>query len=67
MDPETLLTAEQLAERLQISRSTLSRLRSQGLPYVSIGKLVRFSQTQINEWLQQNQGQSAQKEDHHDR
>jgi excisionase family DNA binding protein len=50
-----LLTPEELAEILGISVYTVYQYTSKRrIPYIKIGKLIRFSETEIEEWLQAN-------------
>lgn len=53
----TLLTPEQVAERLQLSRSTVYRWATLGrLPYVRLAPtVVRFDPAAIDEWIQARQ------------
>jgi excisionase family DNA binding protein len=50
---ENLVTREQLAEMLVLSPSFISKLMSEGrLPYIKIGKSVRFRVSEVMTWLQ---------------
>ena len=51
---ERLLTREQLADRLQISKRQVELMESAGLPTIRFGKggcLVRHSWPDVKEWL----------------
>jgi excisionase family DNA binding protein len=49
---QKLLTYDQLADLLQVSPGTLRNWVSQQyIPYLKIGKNVRFSQNAIEQWL----------------
>ena len=51
---ECLLSKEKLGEKLDISVSFINKLmRIEGLPYVKLGKLVRFRVSEVQPWLQQ--------------
>jgi predicted DNA-binding transcriptional regulator AlpA len=60
LDPADLLTPEQLAERLQVKKSWIfeqtrnrAKVRNQQpLPCIRLGKYLRFSWSQVSEWLQ---------------
>ncbi len=50
---ERLLTKKQLADLLEISTSYIDKLMALGeIPYLKIGKAVRFRQTEVLVWLQ---------------
>ncbi len=51
-----LLTPGQTAEQLNIPVSTLSRWRSERLelPYVTVGRLIRYRQVDIDRWIDDN-------------
>ena len=62
--PAVLLTAEQLMERLGVSRTSLwSLMRKRGLPYIKLGPgrraALRFSVESVNTWLTQNEQRDA--------
>ncbi len=48
-----LLTAEQVAELTGLSTETLAQWRSQrrGIPYLKIGRAVRYDATDVHEYL----------------
>ena len=47
-----LITEAELAKWLNISKSTLHKLREEGdLPYRMIGTCIRYSTTEIEAWL----------------
>ena len=49
---EQLMTYEQLAELLNVSKRTLMRWRlGSKVPFVQVGRTIRFSREQIREWL----------------
>ena len=52
----SLLTPGQTAEPLNIPVSTLSRWRSERreLPYVTVGRLIRYRQVDIDRWIDDN-------------
>lgn len=62
LDPADILTPEQLAQRLQVSKSwvfeqTRNRAKSRNenpLPCIRVGKYLRFSWSQVCEWMAQN-------------
>lgn len=48
---DRLLKKEQLAKKLQVSVSTISKLQTEGLPVVQCLKAVRFHYREVVEWL----------------
>jgi excisionase family DNA binding protein len=47
-----MLTAEELQQQLNISRSTLYRLRKEGLPHVQVGyRTIRYELPAVLRWL----------------
>ena len=61
LDPGDILTPEQLAERLQVSKSWVfeqtrnrAKVRNKNpLPCIRLGKYLRFSWVQVCEWMAQ--------------
>ena len=53
--PRELLDEKQAAEHLTVSPGTLSVWRSTGrynLPFVKVGRMVRYRLTDLNAWLE---------------
>jgi excisionase family DNA binding protein len=49
---ENLVTKKQLAESLSISKSFINKLMAnEGLPYRQLGRAVRFSVSEVADWL----------------
>lgn len=48
-----MLTTAELVEWLKISRPTLHLLRKDGLPYLKIGRSVRFEKEKVEAWLKE--------------
>ncbi|HDT14510.1 MAG TPA: DNA-binding protein [Candidatus Aminicenantes bacterium] len=46
-----LVSVEELAEELRVSRSTVNRLVRAGLPHIKIGRLVRFRMDRVVAFL----------------
>ena len=59
-----LLTAKQLAERLQCSERTIRAWAKAGMPSIKItvGRLVRFDPQAVERWLQSQQKTSKEQE-----
>ncbi len=52
--PDEIMSIEQLADYLKVSRSTLYKLAQDGrLPGQKVGKRWRFLRTAIDDWLSQ--------------
>lgn len=58
-----LLTVDQLCASIQVSRGTLHRLRSEGLPCVLVGDSPRFRLGAVLEWLEQRTERAAQQQE----
>lgn len=50
------LTKKELAKFLNISVSLVNKLMTQKMPYVKIGKSVRFDPNLVVEWIKQRGG-----------
>jgi excisionase family DNA binding protein len=49
---EKLMSREEMARHLGVSPSFISKLMAEeGLPYVQIGRAVRFDLTEVRKWL----------------
>ncbi len=48
---EQYLNMKDLTGLLKISRATVYRLKNKGLPFVKIGKSIRFSKEKVEDWL----------------
>ncbi|QOX64676.1 helix-turn-helix domain-containing protein [Anoxybacterium hadale] len=48
------LTIEQVAEMLQVTKMTIYNLQKKGLPFIKLGKNVRFDQNDVIEWVNSN-------------
>lgn len=62
-----LLNESQLAERLQVTPWLLWSLRKQGLPYLKVGRAVRYRLDEVMEWCRRDSGSSngAENDDGH--
>ena len=48
---DDLMTEKELAARLRLSRSTIWKLRRQGLPFIRAGRGIRYLWNDIDVWL----------------
>lgn len=54
-----LLTTAELMDLIQVSRGTLTNWRKEGLPFHKVGRLVRFNQEEVFEWLEGKTGNNS--------
>jgi len=45
------MTIEEVAELLKVARSTVYKFKEMGLPFIKIGKTVRFEQEDVFAWI----------------
>ena len=50
-EKRALMTTQELATFLRCSKRHVQRLRKAGLPDIKVGELVRFSETDVLDWL----------------
>lgn len=55
------LTIEDVADMLQVTRTTIYNLKKKGLPYIKLGKNIRFNQEEVINWVM-NSTREAEKE-----
>ena len=48
------LTIEDVADMLQVTRTTVYNLKKKGLPFIKIGKNIRFNQEDVIDWVMNN-------------
>ena len=48
------VTIEELMQYLKVGRSTINRWRKEGMPFVKIGRGVRFVLEDVNRWIDSN-------------
>lgn len=59
---QTLLNIHELSKQLNAKESFIRSLIFQKkIPYIKIGRLVRFSQTEINNWLKKGESYEQKK------
>ena len=51
---EGIWTKEELAEYLKVTPRMVDKLRKQGMPFLKLGKLVRFNKDETLEWINKN-------------
>lgn len=53
------LTIDDVAEMLQVTRTTIYNLKKKGLPFIKLGKNIRFHQDEVVDWVLTNGRQPA--------
>lgn len=51
-----LVTSREIEATYKISRTTVDRWRKEGMPYVKVGRGVRFDLEAVNKWIAENKG-----------
>ena len=50
-----LITVEQLAENLGITRQTAYNMtKAEGFPHIKIGRYIKVIESEVNDWLKEN-------------
>ena len=49
-----LVDKQDLARRLNVTAAHIDHLRGRGLPWIPVGKLVRFEPAKVMEWLKEH-------------
>jgi excisionase family DNA binding protein len=48
------LTLKELSEKIKMSRSTIDKWRGEGLPFIKMGRSIRFDEDAVMEWIRKN-------------
>jgi excisionase family DNA binding protein len=48
---ERMISQKELREKIGVHQTTIERWRKDGLPFVRVGKLVRFKESEVNKWI----------------
>ena len=48
------LTLNELAEKLRLSRSTIDTWRREGLPFIKMGRNIRFDEDEVMRWIKEH-------------
>ena len=60
MDQEKLLTLKEIAEQLNVKESWLKAMIFRNeIPYIKIGKHIRFGQSEIQKWVEERKIQEG--------
>ena len=46
------LTIEEVSEMLKVARSTVYKFKEMGMPFIKIGKTIRFKDNEVMEWVE---------------
>jgi excisionase family DNA binding protein len=46
------MTIEDVAEMLKIARSTVYKFKDMGMPFIKIGKTIRFKDAEVVDWVE---------------
>lgn len=55
---EDLITTKELCEWLKISKATASNWRKQGMPYYGKSRSLRYKKTEVQKWLNDQEGKN---------
>lgn len=56
---EDLMTTEEICQWLKVQRRTIEKWRKEkGLPFLKIGKSVRFEKSAVEKWIKENSKQN---------
>ena len=56
------LTIEDVSEMLQVTRTTVYNLKKKGMPFIKLGKNIRFDQDEVIEWVKTNNRPTSENE-----
>jgi len=56
------MTIEDVSEMLQVTRTTIYNLKKRGLPFIKIGKTLRFDREDVVDWIETHKTIADQKE-----
>ena len=49
-----LITSKELQQIYSLSRATIDRWRREGMPFIKIGRGVRFEEEVVQKWIEEN-------------
>ena len=49
--PEVYLRSKDLEQKYQVSRATVDNWKKAGMPYLKIGRSVRFDEKEVEKWI----------------
>lgn len=57
------LTIEDVSEMLQVTRTTIYNLKKKGMPFIKLGKTIRFDQDEVIDWIKANNERTVKQEE----
>jgi len=54
-NPSKLMTVSELSDALKLTRTSIQRLRKQGMPVILIGVSVRYDYVEVMQWIKARQ------------
>ena len=51
--PDVYLRSRDLEQKYQVSRATIDNWKKQGMPFIKIGRSVRFDEKEIEKWIRE--------------
>jgi len=51
------LTVEDVGEMLQVTRGTVYNLKKKGMPFIKVGKNIRFDKNEVVDWIKANRNE----------
>ena len=52
--PDVYLRSKDLETKYQVSRATVDNWKKSGMPYLKIGRSVRFDEKEVEEWIRKH-------------
>ena len=52
--PDVYLRSKDLEQKYQVSRATIDNWKKAGMPYLKIGRSVRFDEADVEKWIREH-------------
>ena len=49
--PDVYMRSKDLEQKYQVSRATIDNWKKMGMPYLKIGRSVRFDEAEVENWI----------------
>ncbi len=56
------MTIEDVADMLKVARSTVYKFKNMGMPFIKIGKTIRFKDADVVQWVESHSVAAPNKE-----